>query len=78
MNPEAAQVAYAAMAQNQVKSTLSMIINMFRKEEKKMEQYVRAEMEVVEFECEDVITTSGTDDCTLVGYAPDSDDSEFG
>lgn len=40
-----------------------------------MEQYVRAEMEVVEFECEDVITTSGYNDCTLVGYAPDSDDS---
>ena len=59
MNPEAAQVAYAAMAQYQVKSTLSIIINIFRKEEKKMEQYVRAEMEVVEFECEDVITTSG-------------------
>ena len=59
MNPEAAQVAYAAMAQNQVKSTLSIIINRFRKEEKKMEQYVRAEMEVVEFESEDVITTSG-------------------
>lgn len=39
-----------------------------------MEQYIRAEMEVVEFECEDVITTSG---CDLEGYAPDSDDSEF-
>ncbi len=24
-----------------------------------MEKYIRAEMEVVEFECEDVITTSG-------------------
>lgn len=43
-----------------------------------MEAYIRAEMEVVEFECEDVITTSGIDECTLVGWAPDSDDSEFG
>ena len=52
-----------------------MIINIFGKEDLKIEKYVRAEMEVVEFECEDVITTSGYDDCTLVGYAPDSDDS---
>lgn len=41
-----------------------------------MEQYIRAEMEVVEFEVEDVITTSS--DCTLEGYAPDSDDTCFG
>ena len=45
-----------------------------------MEKYLRAEMEVVEFETEDVIETSGcfTDGCTIVGYAPDSDDSCFG
>ena len=40
-----------------------------------MEKYIRAEMEVVEFECEDVITTSGGNDCSIVGWAPDSDDS---
>ena len=49
-----------------------------------MEKYIRAEMEVVEFETEDVITTSGcvadcaADTCSLVGWAPASDDSCFG
>ncbi|MBQ7985863.1 MAG: hypothetical protein IJ304_01180 [Clostridia bacterium] len=36
-----------------------------------MEKYERAEMDVVEFETEDIITTSGTSSCNLEGYAPD-------
>ena len=49
-----------------------------------MEKYLRAEIEVVEFEAEDVIATSGcasdctTDGCSLVGWGSDSDDSCFG
>ena len=49
-----------------------------------MKKYERVEMEVVRFETEDVIATSGcavdcpADGCGLVGWAPDSDDSEFG
>ena len=45
-----------------------------------MEKYIKAEMEVVELSTDDVIMTSGcpTDTCSLVGWAPDSDDSEFG
>ena len=31
-----------------------------------MEKYTKAQMEVIEFEAEDVITTSGT--CTIEGY----------
>ena len=33
-----------------------------------MEKYTKAQMEVIEFEAEDVITTSGT--CTVEGYGP--------
>ena len=32
-----------------------------------MEKYTKAQMEVIEFENEDVITTSG---CTIEGYGP--------
>ena len=32
-----------------------------------MEKYTKAQMEVIEFEAEDVITTSG---CTIEGYGP--------
>ena len=32
-----------------------------------MEKYEKAQMEVIEFEAEDVITTSG---CTIEGYGP--------
>lgn len=35
-----------------------------------MEQYIRAEMEVVEFECEDVITTSGCESVTSAFDGP--------
>ena len=34
-----------------------------------MEKYTKAQMEVIEFENEDVITTSG---CTIEGYGPGS------
>lgn len=45
-----------------------------------MEKYERVEMEVIEFEVEDVIMTSGcgADGCGFVGWAPDSDDTCFG
>jgi hypothetical protein len=33
-----------------------------------MEKYAKAQMEVIEFENEDVITTSGN--CTIEGYGP--------
>ena len=37
-----------------------------------MEKYLRAEIEVVEFEAEDIIATSGcASDCSAVGTAPD-------
>lgn len=36
-----------------------------------MEKYTKAQMEVIEFEAEDVITTSGgTDWCTSYSYHP--------
>ena len=33
-----------------------------------MEKYAKAQMEVIEFEAEDVITPSGN--CTIAGYGP--------
>lgn len=39
-----------------------------------MEKYLKAEMEIVEFEAEDIIETSGcaADGCSSVGTAPDA------
>ncbi len=44
-----------------------------------MKKYETPNVEIAAFEVEDVVTASGCDThCALVGFAPDSDDSEFG
>lgn len=43
-----------------------------------MKLFETPDIKVTTFGVEDVITASGNDQCNIVGYAPDSDDSEFG
>ena len=43
-----------------------------------MKQYTKPELAVVELAPTAIIMTSQDDTCQIQGYAPDSDDSEFG